>query len=353
MSSEARQQRVAQRGHLSERVRRDRLGHGAVPRSPFVDGPLDAARGVEVVEHGRVAVDEAVEAVAFLQQLEPLLAREARGRPLARVPVVRAAAAHVRRVVVHRPSPQPVHQAAILLGERREEPAGAVVLPAARARADEAQIHVVAGHPGREAAELAGVAFRRHVAAAAPRLVADAPVANTERRRFALCRPLVGQRRRAGRRVARGGCRPRWQSSSSRPPRCRRRRHRRGARRSGRRSRGRSRRSARRAGSRCARRRPVTNAGPAAAPSRLPPIRSVSRVWSAWRDSIRRTDASKAEPRPLFLDSVDFAGRYPANSSSRKPASPSRLVTAATPAGSCETIGDMNGVSRPLRPPPG
>src|SRR6478735_10230441 len=53
-----------------------------------------------------------------------------------------------------------------------------------------------------EAAVLLGVLARLHVAAAAPRLVADAPVLHAERCGVAIRRALRGQTLRAGGRVA-------------------------------------------------------------------------------------------------------------------------------------------------------
>ena len=61
---------------------------------------------------------------------------------------------------------------------------------------------VEARHPRREAAELHRVLLGGEIAAAAPALVADAPVADLQRILLAVLGAQIGQRRRAGGRVA-------------------------------------------------------------------------------------------------------------------------------------------------------
>ena len=83
-----------------------------------------------------------------------------------------------------------------------EEPARPVEVVAVGSGGDQIGGHAVFGQPFGEPAVLAAIILGRELAAAAPALVADSPVTNAERFAIAVGHPLVGQRGRAGRRVA-------------------------------------------------------------------------------------------------------------------------------------------------------
>ena len=97
---------VAHRGLLTELVRGGQLRAGTVPRAPLVDDQLHLVRGIVHGHRGPVVGDERLHLVGLAEQLVPLLGRKRQRIALARVPVGRAALAHVPGVVVQRPPVQ-------------------------------------------------------------------------------------------------------------------------------------------------------------------------------------------------------------------------------------------------------
>src|ERR1019366_8540143 len=79
------------------------------------------------------------------------------------------------------------------LGEFAKEAPGPIHIAIARTRPDERGRHSVGGHPGGVALELRAVIFGVEVAAAAPGLVADAPIAHAQAFGFAIGRALRSQ----------------------------------------------------------------------------------------------------------------------------------------------------------------
>src|SRR5690349_6728820 len=92
------------------------------------------------------------------------------------------------------------------VAERRADLAEEAARPAqfagVGAGGDEAELLAVAGSPCGVAAVFDGVVFGREVAAAAPVLIADAPVGDVERRGFPIGGALRGERGGAGGGVA-------------------------------------------------------------------------------------------------------------------------------------------------------
>src|SRR5262249_60526084 len=102
-------------------------------------------------------------------------------------------------VVVRRP---PLDRGAGEVGPLLEEAPRPVEVVAVGAGGDQVQLDAVARHPLGKATILGAVVLWCELAAAAPALVADAPVADAERPGVAVGDPLVGQRGAARRGVA-------------------------------------------------------------------------------------------------------------------------------------------------------
>src|SRR5205823_5268012 len=119
------------------------------------------------------------------------------GRELDSVAVAGAAA-----VVVKRPAKDVVERTRSARRQRSEEARRPLAIAAVGAGGDELQGGAVLRQPRGVPTEFGGVLLGREIAAAAPRLVADAPVPHAERLAIAARRAQVGHRRRAGRRVA-------------------------------------------------------------------------------------------------------------------------------------------------------
>ena len=132
--------------------------------------------------------DDRLHPVGAREQIVPVDCRE-----LDRVAIAGAAA-----VVVHRPAVHAVQRPGAFRRQRAEEARGPVAIAAVRARRDEADGDAELRDPRGVAAELGRVLFGREVAAAPPRLVADAPVADVERLPLSARRAQFGHRRRAG-----------------------------------------------------------------------------------------------------------------------------------------------------------
>ena len=102
-------------------------------------------------------------------------------------------------VIMRRPTLQ---RRAGEIGPFLEETPRPFEVVAVRPGGDEIQRHAVTGKPFGEFAIFAAVILRSELAAAAPTLVADAPVADAKRFRIAVGRPFIGQRGCAGGGVA-------------------------------------------------------------------------------------------------------------------------------------------------------
>src|SRR5215813_3003868 len=98
------------------------------------------------------------------------------------------------------PSPHPADRAPLL--ELCEEPPGPLDVPAVWTRTDARKIDRKTGNPFGEPTVLRGVLLRSEVAAAAPRLVSDAPVPDPKRLTVAGRRAHLRKRRHLRRRVA-------------------------------------------------------------------------------------------------------------------------------------------------------
>ncbi len=95
-----------------------------------------------------------------------------------------------------------MNRRALAVGPLGEESPGPVEVVAVGAGGDQVERHAVLGQPLGEPAVLAAIVLGDELAAAAPALVADAPVADAERLALAVGRALIGERGRAGRCVA-------------------------------------------------------------------------------------------------------------------------------------------------------
>src|SRR5262245_22954323 len=99
--------------------------------------------------------------------------------------------------MMQRPAPHSSNDASF--GELREKAAGPLDFSAVRAGSDVRKLESEAGHPLSEAPILAGILFRREIAAATPRLVADSPIAHVQRVAHSACGSSIRQRRAARR----------------------------------------------------------------------------------------------------------------------------------------------------------
>ena len=185
-------QRVAQRSRIRPQVIGRHVGGRGVPRAPFVDGDLHLVRRIGFGHRGPVLRDKRLHAIGAHEQVVPVVGRELHG-----VAIAGAAA-----VVVERPGEDAVERAGAARRERLEEPRRPLAIAAVGSSGDELDRDAESRHPRRVAPELGRVFFGREVAAAAPRLVADAPVADVERIAIAPPRAQIRHRRRAGGRVA-------------------------------------------------------------------------------------------------------------------------------------------------------
>src|SRR5262249_13539707 len=120
---------------------------------------------------------------------------EAAGVPLPRGPIGGRPAAHVPRVMMARPTPQAAELPVAFLRQLGEEAPRPRNVAAVGSRANERERLTEAWHPGDVSSVLGRVLFRREVAAAPPRFVADPPVADAEGIAIAACRALVRERR--------------------------------------------------------------------------------------------------------------------------------------------------------------
>ena len=190
-------QGVPQRDRLAEDVVGAELGAAAVPVAPFVDDEPGAVRGIVPAHDGPVVVDDVLDVSALVQHRVPA-PRVEPGAVFGRLTEV--------GVVVQGEAVDPDAQAAHALQAAEEVlgPADVSVggVPAGSGRHEErAQVD---GKLRDEPAVFGGVFTAGHVAAAAPRLVADAPVLDVEGLPVAVGRALVGEGERSGRSVAVG-----------------------------------------------------------------------------------------------------------------------------------------------------
>src|SRR5208283_6114005 len=102
-------------------------------------------------------------------------------------------------VVMRRPAPD---RRPFAVGPLGEETPGPVEIVAVRPGGNQVELHTILGKPLGELAIFAAEILGCEFAAAAPALVADTPVADAQRLALAVGRALIGQRGRAGRRVA-------------------------------------------------------------------------------------------------------------------------------------------------------
>src|SRR5260370_30079782 len=72
---------------------------------------------------------------------------------------------------------------------------GPIEVAAVWSRTDKGEVDAVTGHPRGKTAIFAGILFRREVAPAAPRLVADTPKSHFRRPAIAVGRANLGERR--------------------------------------------------------------------------------------------------------------------------------------------------------------
>src|SRR5262245_51116998 len=101
---------------------------------------------------------------------------------------------------MQRPAPHPVEGSP--LGEFCEEPPSPIQIAAVWSGADECEIYTEPRHPFGKAPIFTRVLFGSEVAAAAPRLVADAPETHVERRAIATAFAKLCKSRAARRRIA-------------------------------------------------------------------------------------------------------------------------------------------------------
>src|SRR6185295_10476984 len=113
---------------------------------------LHVVRFVDLAHGVPVAPDEAVHLVRLVEEGVPLVLVEPEGVALAFVPVARAPAAHVPRVVVEPEAPETAELAFALLRQLGQEPRGPGDLAGAGTGPDEGELQAEAGDPGREAA---------------------------------------------------------------------------------------------------------------------------------------------------------------------------------------------------------
>ena len=149
-----------------------------VPAAPLVDVHHDAALGIELVHSRAVVVHDVLHIVCLMQQLIPLVVGEFLRRAGCAAVVVHAERAGPYALLRHC-----AHHLARPGNVVPVRAAGHSDLLAGQAGADRIKAHILTrAHLG------------AHVAAAAPVLVADAPVAHAKGRFMAVCGALVGQR---------------------------------------------------------------------------------------------------------------------------------------------------------------
>ncbi len=136
---------------------------------------------------GPLVLDQRLHLVGLVELLVPLVVGELEG------------VAGRSAIIVRRPA---LDRRALAVGPLGEEAAGPVEVVAVGAGGDQVERNAVLGQPVGEPAVFAAIIFGDELAAAAPALVADAPVADAERLALAVGRAFIGQRRRAGRCVA-------------------------------------------------------------------------------------------------------------------------------------------------------
>src|SRR5436190_19571359 len=94
--------------------------------------------------------------------------------------------------MMQRPDPHRSQRAPLIqLGKEASRP---IQIAPVRTRADEGESDSIVRHPGSEPPVLGRVLFRSKVAAASPRLVADAPEADVERVALAIRSAGLGRR---------------------------------------------------------------------------------------------------------------------------------------------------------------
>ena len=167
-----------------------------MPGAPFVHHQLHLVLLV-VIAHGQpVLGHQRVHHVGLPQHLVPLVGGKFEGVAFARGPAVivhRQAVEPVKQIACSCPPDSPGSRASTTPGDRAGR---------SRARPDEAQLQPIVGNPGGEAAKLHGVFFRPEVAAAAPGLIADAPISHVVGFAAAVAGARLGQRGAARGRVA-------------------------------------------------------------------------------------------------------------------------------------------------------
>src|ERR1022692_2407578 len=123
--------------------------------------------------------DQRFHLVGFAEDVVILLGVELHGVALTCEPVVGAPSAGIPGVVVHGPTPQASQR--VGLTELAEETPRPVHIAIVGTRSDERGAHAVGRDPCRVAIELGAVVLGVEIAAAAPGLVAHAPVAHAQR----------------------------------------------------------------------------------------------------------------------------------------------------------------------------
>src|SRR5580704_2558012 len=177
---QAAKDRVPQGWCLFEDVTRSRLTAPPVPRSPFVHYEFNRMIPVEFSHHLPVPVDQGFHDIALAQELIPV-----HGLKLERVtfsfnPVAGAAPAQVPGVVVERQTIDGTEVSWRMTHDLFQKPTRPIAFVIIGSGGDERQLLSILRHPGSISAEFHGILLRRKIAAAAPRLVTDAPISNCE-----------------------------------------------------------------------------------------------------------------------------------------------------------------------------
>src|SRR5438034_10618546 len=157
------------------------LRPGRMPAAPFVDNQLDLVLPVEFAEGSPLVGDELLHPVGLVEHLIPLVFGEFKS-------VAGGAAIIMRRPAMDRSTSK--------VKPFLEEAPRPVEIVAVRSRGDQIERHAVLREPLGELPIFAAIVFRRELAAAAPALVADAPITNAERFAGTIGGTLVSQGRR-------------------------------------------------------------------------------------------------------------------------------------------------------------
>ena len=149
-----------------------------VPGAPFIDDQADLARRVPGI-HGRALLDHQIfHLEPFFEQAVPFFFGVFGGGAGCAAVIVRGKAVDVI-------------EGPVILVKLAEEAVGPFDIVVGRAAGDDEQLFAKAAHEGSITAELRTVIFRGEVAAAAPVLVAHAPIGHVERFRAAIRSALL------------------------------------------------------------------------------------------------------------------------------------------------------------------